>query len=367
MSSAGQFRSPRKPHYSLSTVATSAPDYINHEQDVIHQAFHTGNYTWMKELLPVGLHPDSINFLRKKRMDQVKTGGSPRREPLTWAKMTGLWGGGYYYEFEFMPDPYDLKHEVDQGIQKRDKEKQSSVGHTLNWRQPSQEVRLKYEPLVISKEELKNPRAKEVLPFIGGHRSEEELLQKSGPTTLVQQPSFRTGRGQGLNDDGKMSRVGVQSQVIRKLQEKLNEDWDDVTCVVSVTEQDMVQVAFLMSEIDCERGLHAYMSILAKDCELINALGLRKISQLWGVTRTFSKTGQSTNSDESGVTWMFFVLCPKWVRMRSTDAYYTRHPRAQGSQFRMSKAGSSVLLSLGTSQGNSLMFTEKAAEKPKVI
>merc|ERR1711935_965149 len=48
-------------------------------------------------------------------------------------------------------------------------------------------------------------------------------------------------------------------------------------------------------------------------------------------------------------TWIFFLLTPKWVRMRPTDAYYTVHPRAQGSQFRMSTAGSSVLLSLGSS------------------
>merc|ERR1719316_2313184 len=48
-------------------------------------------------------------------------------------------------------------------------------------------------------------------------------------------------------------------------------------------------------------------------------------------------------------TWIFFLLSPKWVRMRPTDAHYTVHPRAQGSQFRMSTAGSSVLLSLGSS------------------
>merc|ERR1719267_170036 len=47
--------------------------------------------------------------------------------------------------------------------------------------------------------------------------------------------------------------------------------------------------------------------------------------------------------------WTFFLLMPKWVKMRPTDAYYTVHPRSQGSAFRMSTAGSSVLLSLGSS------------------
>merc|ERR1719454_1749917 len=47
--------------------------------------------------------------------------------------------------------------------------------------------------------------------------------------------------------------------------------------------------------------------------------------------------------------WTFFLMMPKWVKMRPTDAYYTVHPRSQGSAFRMSTAGSSVLLSLGSS------------------
>merc|ERR1712187_524054 len=53
-------------------------------------------------------------------------------------------------------------------------------------------------------------------------------------------------------------------------------------------------------------------------------------------------------ADVATNTWMFYLFSPKWVRMRPTDAYYTTHPRSQGSAFRMSTAGSSVLLSLGS-------------------
>jgi len=357
---------PRVPHYSLSTLASSAPEYLNHEQDVIRQAFHRGNYTYMKERVPSKFAPNSITFFRRKRMDQVRTGTYFRREPLTWAKMTGKWGGSCY-RYENIPDPYDAEHQGRIALTKWHKEAQSSLGHSTDWRPASQNCRLKYEPLVVSKEELKDPRAKEVPAFIGSQYSEAELLDNSGPVALVLQPSFRTGRGSGLNDEGKMSRVGIRSQVTQKLQEKLDEEWDDATVVVSVTELDMVQIAFLLSTIDSEHGLHAYMNILAKDCEIVNSLGLRKMSQLWGVTRTFSKTGQSlmSSQDDPGLTWMFFLLSPKWVRMRNTDAFYTRHPRAQGSQFRMSKAGSSVLLSLGpeTTPRDSLSLAEKTIKE----
>merc|ERR1712087_336545 len=67
-----------------------------------------------------------------------------------------------------------------------------------------------------------------------------------------------------------------------------------------------------------------------------------------GMTRDFSaEMGDETQNAEH--TWIFFLMMPKWVRMRPTDAYYTVHPRSQGSAFRMSTAGSSVLLSLGSS------------------
>merc|ERR1711879_829284 len=117
-----------------------------------------------------------------------------------------------------------------------------------------------------------------------------------------------------------------------------------------------VQIAFHLETVDSERGVLAYMGVLSKDVELLGHLGLRKVSQLWGMRRDFSaemgvsNEGGETSMDESrDHTWIFFLLMPKWVRMRPTDAYYTVHPRSQGSAFRMSTAGSSVLLSLGSS------------------
>jgi len=355
----GLYKNGRMPHYSQTTVSHSAADFSNTEQDMIRQAFHTGNYTWMKELLPVELYPESVNFLRKKRMDHVRTAQSAR-QPMTWSKMTSLWGGGYYFEFEFMPDPYDAKRDHELSEKRKERSKWDDMGHPKDWKLPSCSQRLKHEPLVISKDELKDPRLKQSIPYLGPERSEEDsITKKSLNESSIQQPSFKTGKGAGLNDDGKMSRAGVHPQIVYHLQNKLNEDWDDVVVIVSVTDMDIVQIAFEMKTVDSERGVMAYMNILSKDCELINTLGLRKISQLWGVQRIFSNSTMSKNEsmesnrdkfdDQEDSTWMFFLLCPKWVKMRNTDAFYTRHPRAHGSQFRMSQAGSSVLMSMGNS------------------
>merc|ERR1719326_1181080 len=375
-------RAPRAriPHYALKTVAYSAPDFANQEQDVIRQSFTTGNYTWMKEALPVELGPDAINLLRRQRMERNRLA-----EPLpqTWSKMSQLWGGGFYQEFEYIPDSYERKHEQEMRERKEKEEKRKQV-HTRDWRKASQEVKLKHEPLILTTEAYEDPSKKELYPYL---EARDALTLPPKPIQAVAGESFKgrdeqiegaflSGRGKGLEDNGRMSRMRLPS-MIKRLQVRLDEDWDDTTVVVSATDQDLVQIAYYMASVDSERGVLAYMNVLSKDSELLDDLGLRKVSQLWGMKRDFTKElqamssrqGESSELDAGGTgenslgfldeeghstenpenTWMFFLLSPKWVKMRATDAYYTVHPRALGSQFRMSTAGSSVLLSLGSS------------------
>lgn len=381
----GERATRRIPHYALKTVAHSAPEFANHEQDIIRQSFSTGNHTWMKEALPVELGPDAINLLRRQRMERNRL-AEPM--PQTWSKMTQLWGGGYYQEFEYVSDSYERKHISDVNNQKEHKEKMSKIAKH-EWRYASQEKKQKHEPMLLQEDAFKDPRKKETFPYLGGdkdletpsryapHRTPRWLeplhsgrhwdhekdkpppMGSDGPSG--EKKKFLAGNGKGLDDDSRMSRMKLPL-IIKRLQKRLDEDWDDTTVVVSATDQDLVQVAFYMASVDSERGVLAYMNVLSKDVDLLGDLGLRKVSQLWGMKRDFTRELQmkgelDSQQDDSMFdgeenpenTWIFFLLTPKWVRMRPTDAYYTVHPRAQGSQFRMSTAGSSVLLSLGSS------------------
>lgn len=340
----------RGAHYALQTVATSAPEFANMEQDVIRQSFSTGNHTWMKDALPEQLAPDSVNQLRRQRMEQNRLA-----EPLpqTWSKMTQLWGGGCYHEFEYIPDDYERRSNFTRGLRAISVEKRDAISNH-DWRYASQEKRLKHESLI------NDPRNKESYPYLGGDKDGEfGLDQKLGflrgaPTGAPGEAStFLAGKGRGLEDDSRNSRMSLPTIVMR-LQKKMDEDWEGSTVVVSVTEQDLVQIAFNMGTVDSERGVAAYMNVLSKDPEILGAFGLRKVSQLWGMRRDFSALGEDEGDgqdDEEALkhTWIFYILTPKWVRMRPTDAFYTTHPRSQGSAFRMSTAGSSVLLSLGSS------------------
>jgi len=282
--------------------------------------------------------------------------------PQPFSKMAQLWGGGYYQEFEYMPDEYERKKNFETQLRHQSMEKREQVSNH-DWRFASQEKRMKHEAIIS------DPRNKETYPYLGGDKDAElegmknwlrsgASSSRSGPwkQERAQMPaecSFLAGKGRGLEDDSRTSRMTLPTIVLR-LQKRVDADWEGTTVVVSATDQDLIQIAFHMETVDSERGVMAYMNVLSKDVDLIGSLGLRKVSQLWGMMRDFSaemapEMGQDGEKDSLEHTWMFFLLMPKWVRMRPTDAYYTVHPRSQGSAFRMSTAGSSVLLSLGTS------------------
>lgn len=354
----------RVPHYAQKTITTSAPEFANHEQDVIRQSFSTGNHTWMKEALPVELAPDAVNLLRRQRMERNRLA---EPTPQTWSKMTQLWGGGYYQEFEYIPDDYDRKGAFDRGLRGAGTEKREKISHH-DWRYPSQERRLKHETMI------KDPRNKDAYPYLGGDKDAELDPSKNffrnsafsgwdwsqNASREHNEQSFLAGRGSGLEEGSRSSRMTLPL-VVQTLQKQLDEDWEGTTCVVSATEQDLVQIAFHMATVDSERGVLAYMNVLSKDVELLGSLALRKVSQLWGMRRDFSsemaasskekpkEEATGPNGESLEHVWTFFLMMPKWVKMRPTDAYYTVHPRSQGSAFRMSTAGSSVLLSLGSS------------------
>lgn len=340
------------------TIASSAPEYANHEQDVVKQSFCTGNHTWMKEALPVELAPDSVNQLRRQRMERNRLA-----EPLpqTWSKMTQLWGGGCYQEFEYIPDNYGRRAEIMKKSRVDATELREKISHH-DWKHTSQEKRMKHETLI------NDPRNKDPYPYLGGDKDEElhpggdgswlrngsnmgAICGNMTSSTFIKdrslgtESSFLAGRGGGLEDDSRGSRMTLPL-VVQRMQKRLEADWEGTTVVVNATDQDLVQISFNLGTVDSERGVAAYMNVLSKDPELLGSLGLRKVSQLWGMRRDFS--GELGDSEEGKTTWIFYLLTPKWVHMRPTDAYYTTHPRSKGSAFRMSTAGSSVLMSLGS-------------------
>ncbi|CAJ1392025.1 unnamed protein product [Effrenium voratum] len=335
----------------------------------------------MKESLPVEMGPDAIHVLRRQRMERNRLA---EPVPQTWSKMTQLWGGGYYQEFEYMPEEYKDKRGLP--ARQADADKRMKIANH-DWRYTAQERRLKHEPMLHGV-----AADREQYPYLGGdkdaeleatklflrsvgtktslNKSQEKFLKSQSAwmqdkAQMTSESSFLAGRGKGLDDNSRGSRMTLPIMV-QRLQKKVDQDWEGSTVVVSATDQDLIQVAFHMHTVDSERGVVAYMGVLSKDVDL--ATGLRKVSQLWGMQRDFSDELPERDAEPGENSWMFFLLAPKWVKMRPTDAFYTVHPRSQGSAFRMSTAGSSVLLSLGSSVLESHETPRKKADpSPRAV
>merc|ERR1719331_1354218 len=255
----------------------------------------------MKESLPVELAPDAVNLLRRQRMQRNRLA---EPVPHTWSKMTQLWGGGYYQEFEYMPDDYDRREGFNRGMRHVSTERREKISHH-DWRVPSQEKRLKHETMI------KDPRNKDAYPYLGGDKDAEEAELKnffrsggssgwdlSGDVSRLNvESSFLAGRGSGLEEGSRMSRMTLP-MCVQRLQKRLDDDWEGTTVVVSVTEQDLVQIAFHMATVDSEKGVLAYMNVLSKDVELLGSLALRKVSQLWGMRRDFSSEMKNSAKDK---------------------------------------------------------------------
>ncbi|CAK0808742.1 unnamed protein product, partial [Prorocentrum cordatum] len=148
--------------------------------------------------------------------------------------------------------------------------------------------------------------------------------------------SFLAGRGRGLNDDSRGSRMTLRDTV-QKLNRRVSQDWEGTTVSVAATDQDVLQVAFHLGTVDAEHGVHAYMHVLSKDTAVLGQLGLRKASQSWGVRRDFPSRVPREETDVD--SWLLFSFVPKWVATRPADALHVVRPRTGGSPSRTSPAG----------------------------
>lgn len=329
------------PHYALETFASTAPEYMNLEQDVIRQGFHSGNYTWLKDALPVELAPDTVSALRKTRVERSRTGvGEAARPVATWARLSSLWGGGYYPEFAFLPEPYDRQRDLQRDEDHRKIAKRQEIS-SQGWKPSSAAVRLRHEPLICTREEMHDPRKKEPYPRLPvGEEPDSRTLREP----LV---PFLAGPSKPLADPSTIrSRL---PEMLRRLQGRVDEDWEDCTVVVTANSQGLVQVAFYEETLDSELGALAYMNVLSRDPLINEECALRKVTQLWGVKRDFSEELRDLDEDEGEpAVWILYMLAPKWVRMRATDAIYTLVPGARRGK--LSAAGESVLQTVGLSQ-----------------
>eukprot|EP00929_Paragymnodinium_shiwhaense_P054668 TRINITY_DN27410_c0_g1_i1.p1 TRINITY_DN27410_c0_g1~~TRINITY_DN27410_c0_g1_i1.p1 ORF type:complete len:506 (+),score=122.74 TRINITY_DN27410_c0_g1_i1:131-1648(+) len=390
----------RRRNYAHPTISCAAPDYANDEQDLLRQSFASGNFSGLRSAVPSGVAPGSVNQHRRQRQEKNRESDLA---PRVWSQMVQSWSQAWPQDAPQQSDPYTRQQELAKAERLRSKKQQDKIA-PHGWRCTSQEKRLRhefdsfsaaqetYKSLPLMPESVRLPPSSPYWMRKSMDSASMDGCSSYGEgTDDTNLPFFVAGgRDRDLQQDAR-SRLQLPL-VLRRLQQRLDDDWEGCTVLVCATDQDLVQIAFSMATVDCEKGVLAYMGVLAKDPE-VNNMGLRKVGQMWATKRDFAEDGvfsavaaqdsapfastegvskstmmmlnEEVRGEDITQTWMFFLLAPRWVRMLPTDAFYTVHPRYEGSAFRMSTAGSSVLLSLGATSVFGKMAASKAARQQR--
>ena len=69
--------------------------------------------------------------------------------------------------------------------------------------------------------------------------------------------------------------------ILKELHTTLDEDWGDYRFAVLSTEDDAVVVRFELDSVESERGLHAYMNVMARSGDVVMKYDLKKVVEDW--------------------------------------------------------------------------------------
>jgi hypothetical protein len=101
-------------------------------------------------------------------------------------------------------------------------------------------------------------------------------------------------------------------QIVEEIHQVLSDDWIDYEFSVLATEEDTLVARFKLDSIESEKGLVAYMNILARSNAVIEKYKLRRIVEDWNT--------------KPGDGFLHFTFQPPWVHGRPTDTFFTLHP-----------------------------------------
>ena len=89
-------------------------------------------------------------------------------------------------------------------------------------------------------------------------------------------------------------------------------DWEDYEFEALATEDDLICIRFSMETVDSERGLKAYMNVLAASNSSIQKFQLQRVIEDWGT--------------KPGDGWFYFMLKPPWCKTKQVDTFFAMNP-----------------------------------------
>jgi hypothetical protein len=309
-----------EPSFASANFQSILPEYRNRGQDAIKLAFQPMSFSSIRDLPTRLTHQDVEHALFDKAAANLHSEPAP-----TAARKMGY--KNLFSQFEYLPDTYDLKKELDAQEAREAKEVRLRVGrgkefvNTAVIEKPigGADEYAQENSLFYNDSRLKNRHRWVSDPI---ERFEEEALRERRlKRELIIASGFKPGGLDSKVDDSIPTRI-LLPDVLRAVQAAVQRDWADVE--IKTTEEQTsscICVEFCSIDADDAVGVASYMNVFARTNAVSTRFKLRKNTMAWNqqadpATGSGGAGGSGDDDDDDGDDKLTLRFCffPPWAR-----------------------------------------------------
>lgn len=265
--------------YTKPTKSTNLYEFTNREQDLIRQAFNSKNFTYISKL-PASISPSRVSESYKQTSianTSLRHNSVPRKS----------------YEFQWMPDEYDLA-KMHQRVENEKSRNKQGVISPKNFKNPGNAKKLKYQDLDGNN-------------FSYSEDFFENVSQQATRIRWLKESRFINKEFKSpVKSDYYVSR-GKAKEILNCVKSIIEKDWPEIKVSVVYGVSGLVEVKF-SGEVN-KAALHSYMNVFHIKQEFM----LKKDMSQWG-----AEMGDS----------IYYTLCPPWIHTRTSDVYSSLFPHS---------------------------------------
>jgi hypothetical protein len=286
-------------HHQMPNFAAILPDYSNREQEYIRQAFSVTSFVMVRDL-PTRLRPSATNRAMAAKID------ANRRSVVLVPEESSKNGGtknGMFSTFDYVPSRYSLADELKTKQRLEDEAKRLEIGGR-DFVCSGQSKKMKYEDVFENKEYR--------FPYMGddfdGAKDQRLRAKWIEDAKVLSGPFMPSGRGRVFERPAR----SLLPECLKELTKIIRSDWEDYEFETLATEDDLICIRFSLDSVDSERGLKAYMNVLAASNPSIQKFQLQRVIEDWGT--------------KPGDGWYYYMLKPPWCRTKQVDTFFALNP-----------------------------------------
>ena len=278
------------PNYAKPNLSHMLYDYTNRDQDLVAQAFRTGNFTYLSSL-PNFIQPSAVaDALAQKSVESVNRHSKPK------PKLCHLWGcDGLVHEFEWMPDSYEgLSQQLKKERVESEAKRKLISGTDF------------VAPGTLAKDKHEEGFSGKNVEFLTVNEPYGAAVEHANRLKWIQECQLLAGDFKPCVRDKAMSKVNRQhiGAIVTMLKKKLESDWEGIEVTIDHTADDLIEIRVTEASVDSQMALHAYMNVLANQDEELFQFKLKRVTQVWGLVEA---------------SFIYYTLAPPWTRLRTND------------------------------------------------